>query len=588
MASSYPAVGPQSGFSIPIFEGPGSWPYDIPGVSYDRMGSIRTLPAEYSLVRDVRDAVQAIDPSLTVEVHSAGQPSSGPNRTGSHRHDVGASGEAPAFDFSVKNTATGEEVSPTSPTGQAIAKSLGAHGMESLGHYGWGWHADRAPQPNTLWGPTKGAGSLNQGVSRSFQAGQQMTPQQVATQYTAPRIDALMGDLSMLGVPGMEDPLATGQLGSRQLGDIALNADAMLSAPTQVASAPVPTPRPSLSAPTAPSPDAAFAIAPDQAPTAAEMAADIMATPGAGSPPSIPALDMGSAPIPEAKPAPPSVPVPDAKPAPMTVTQQDVLDAYSRSLGGTPAPGTPVPTSKPVSSAPVPAAKPASTAPMPAPNPMAMVDRAPPIPTANPLAQAQQPQMAFAGNNGPALPTAAPPGGITNEPGFIQGLAPSLVDRAKELGLEAPDGKVIGYSPLAPNGLAAVNADAGPGATGPGLFGFADRDFGIGGDGAKSLASYAGGMPGRIGGSLLGGAAGTALGGPVGGLLGAMLGGYAGGQLTSGLMSQNAAMSLGQQPQHTGLWGTLSDWFSGGESSSDGISQESRDAIANSTSGGLW
>ena len=336
--------------------------------------------------------------------------------------------------------------------------------------------------------------------------------------------------------------------------------------------APVPTPRPALPSPTPPTMESAFALAPEQAPTGAAMAADLMAAPET---PSIPVMEA------------PTAPVPTAKPEPMTVTQQDVLDAFNRQ-NGTPMPGAPVPMSKPSTGAPMPTPNPMAladrTPPTPSPNPMAMADRTPPIPTANPLGQAPQTQMAFAGNNSPSVPTAAPPGGITNEPGFIQGLAPSLVERAKELGLEAPEGQVIGYSPVAPNGLTSVNANAGPSATGPGLFGFSERDFGIGGGGAQGLASYATGMPGRIGGSVLGGAAGTAVGGPIGGILGAMLGGYAGGKITSGLAAQNAASALGQAPVNTGGW--LGGLFGGDPSSSSEISQESRDAV--SGIGGLW
>lgn len=313
-------------------------------------------------------------------------------------------------------------------------------------------------------------------------------------------------------------------------------------------------------------------------------------------PPQTPALQAAEQMASPSIPLMDNVPVPGAKPEPMTVTPNDVLASYARQNPsvGTPMPDAPIPTAKPPSGAPVPTPNPmdmmARTGPTPTPNPMAMADRAPPVPTANPLALADPlitvemgsktaPGMATAmpglpqnefdarwsAANSSSTPTAAPPAsrqtGLTNEPGFVQGLAPSLVERAKEMGLKAPEGQVIGYSPLAPNELTAVNPNAGPAATGPGIFGFMERDFGFGGGIPQAMGSYAAGTPGRIGGGILGGVAGTALGGPVGGLLGTMAGGYLGGRMASSMASNNAASALGQAP--TAPQGFLGGLFGG-------------------------
>ena len=242
------------------------------------------------------------------------------------------------------------------------------------------------------------------------------------------------------------------------------------------------------------------------------------------------------------------------------------------------------------SAAPVPMARPSPPpAPVPTPRPSA------PIPTPNPL-NVQNPVTSVVMGSAPptvAVPgaqqaVAAPPTGSTptvsgpspglphtNEPGFVQGLAPSLVERAKAMGIEAPEGQVIGYSPL--GGFVGVNPDAGPAATGPGIFGFMERDFGFGGSGDRMLANAAARTPGRVGGAMLGGAFGTAVGGPIGGLLGGLFGGWAGGRAT-----QYGANALANQYS----LGPIEPSDSG-----SGLSEASRNEVSGYESqglGGLW
>lgn len=134
----------------------------------------------------------------------------------------------------------------------------------------------------------------------------------------------------------------------------------------------------------------------------------------------------------------------------------------------------------------------------------------------------------------------------------------------------------MGYSPM--GGSAAVYGNAPEAvqvaATGPGLFGALDRDFGhnIGTGIESNMTGRAGGFMGRVGGMAAGSMAGGLIGGPPGAALGGLLGGFIGSRGVNSLMDQQARSFANAQ-------------------ASEGLSQESRDIIGGldpAEYGGLW
>lgn len=176
---------------------------------------------------------------------------------------------------------------------------------------------------------------------------------------------------------------------------------------------------------------------------------------------------------------------------------------------------------------------------VPGPVTAAPVTPAPPAPTVHQTAPAVQPAAPAPTSyaSSPSTSRSMPRGHVahTAEPGFIQGLAPSLIAEARERNMApAPPGQVIGYTA---GGLGYVNPNAGAAATGPGLFGMMDAEFGVGRGVERSLQTTAAAAPGRIAGMVTGGALGTALGGPVGGAVGSLAGGLLGGRATRSVLN---------------------------------------------------
>lgn len=254
------------------------------------------------------------------------------------------------------------------------------------------------------------------------------------------------------------------------------------------------------------------------------------------------------------------------------------------------APSAPVQMAQPAPAAPV--AQPSAPAPLaqtaPPPAPAAVAAR--PTPTV----MAPQ-QMAAPPAQRSATPTVAAPsmGGMfdttpnergeltpTMQPGYAQGLAPSVRQQADAMALgPAPEGMKIGYSALQ-GGPAYVPDSAGPEATGSGLFGFLGRDFGFGGSGDQAIASRMAATPGRIGGGFVGGALGGMVGGPIGGLVGSLGGSWLGGRY-----AERGMKSLGAPGNSTDIFG--------GNTSSDGngMSDATRSDVESAISagrGGLW
>lgn len=67
--------------------------YNPPWLTYDNQGATRSMPLSTKLVSTLDKVVPQLGDGVKVRVFSGGQPSEGPNRTGSHRHDHGGAGD---------------------------------------------------------------------------------------------------------------------------------------------------------------------------------------------------------------------------------------------------------------------------------------------------------------------------------------------------------------------------------------------------------------------------------------------------------------------------------------------------------------
>ncbi|MEO1102355.1 MAG: hypothetical protein AAFW98_01270 [Pseudomonadota bacterium] len=281
-------------------------------------------------------------------------------------------------------------------------------------------------------------------------------------------------------------------------------------------------------------------------------------------------------------PVPAVMDLPTVTPAPTTpvATPEPIAPAVTA-----PSPVTPAPVSVPTAPVMPEAPQPTTMTPTPAvmappqpqpttvPSPPTTPPAAPPVPTvAGPVAA---PNVGSSGISTFSQQTQAIP--HTNEPGFVQGLAPSLIEEAKARGVTAPDGMLIGYSPI--GGFAAVHPSAvTPAATGSGIFGMLGMND-------AAFAQQASKVPGRVIGGALGGTAGTMVGGPIGGLFGSMLGGMLGGHTSQGLINQQAVNAGYATPVTTGgsgLGGLFGGLFGGSGTASDPTSGTSP-----STGGGI-
>lgn len=134
-------------------------PY-VPGldnVNYGAIG-IRNKPLSDQYRANLSDVVSQMGPEYGVRVNSAGQPSSGPGRTGGHRHDVDGTGRGNTSDFAL--TKNGQVITPTSsPEDYERLMTLGAGVFPGIGHYDNFVHMGGGTE--AAWGPDKTSGSLD-------------------------------------------------------------------------------------------------------------------------------------------------------------------------------------------------------------------------------------------------------------------------------------------------------------------------------------------------------------------------------------------------------------------------------------------
>lgn len=241
--------------------------------------------------------------------------------------------------------------------------------------------------------------------------------------------------------------------------------------------------------------------------------------------------------------APPPAPPPQAAPAPVQASPPPQQSA--------PPPSAPPP------SAPPPSAPPASTG--PAVSGQGIASSIGPVDIA-----AQNASMSS-------------PGTYEAPEGFVAGLPESYVNSAREMGITAPPGFDIGYSPYG-TGFANVHQNAPEhvktAATGPGVLGMSEIGRSIERGLADKASKAAGQMAGRIGGAALGGL----VGGPVGALGGGLVGGMIGGRLQGALVNNQARALGGMTSGFGGGLGSMGGGIAGG------IDMNSRDAFGGDAS----
>jgi len=132
----------------------GAGHYQAPNINYGFSGrTVRSQPVDPALMRDVSDMAASLGPDVGILVTSGGQSSSGPNRTGSTRHDDGN-----AVDFSM--TRNGRVVTPEQDPVLYAQMIEGLSGeYQGIGHYEWGLHVGGGTA--AFWGPDKTAESAD-------------------------------------------------------------------------------------------------------------------------------------------------------------------------------------------------------------------------------------------------------------------------------------------------------------------------------------------------------------------------------------------------------------------------------------------
>lgn len=175
--------------------------WQAPGLEYDLAGKVRAEPVSKEYVEKVMPVLAAL--GLGAKITSAGQqPGQG---TGSHRHDVDASGHAQTADLVL--TKNGKPVTPAeAPELYAKAvEELAAQGFTGIGHYSWGIHVGGGKR--AVWGPDKSGASVDPRFAAAVNRGW--------ARAGDTKRDALDTDLSYAAIP-YEDRVALRADGQRE------------------------------------------------------------------------------------------------------------------------------------------------------------------------------------------------------------------------------------------------------------------------------------------------------------------------------------------------------------------------------------
>lgn len=142
----------------------------FPGVNY-RLGPTRQLPLSGEYVTQLMDAVKRTDPSLTIDITSAGQvPKGTPGpRTDSERHDVDHTGHGHTSDLVLVRNGKAIRPGDDQELYARFFQNAAAAGFTGLGHYDWGVHVGGGDK--AMWGPTTGGNSINPVFARAIESG---------------------------------------------------------------------------------------------------------------------------------------------------------------------------------------------------------------------------------------------------------------------------------------------------------------------------------------------------------------------------------------------------------------------------------
>ena len=131
-------------------------------------GKIRNLPVSEDYIRNLVGVLHVTDPLLGAVLTSGGQDKSGPNRTGSTRHNVDHTGAANTADLLL--TLCDVEILPgNNPDLYASFLRNAASVFPGIGHYEWGVHVGGGS--TAAWGPTGKATSLDPVFGRAIKQG---------------------------------------------------------------------------------------------------------------------------------------------------------------------------------------------------------------------------------------------------------------------------------------------------------------------------------------------------------------------------------------------------------------------------------
>jgi len=138
--------------------------YQATNISYAfDSDTVRDQPVRPETMARLSSIVGHLGPDYGMVVTSGGQPASGPDRTGSHRHDHGE-----AVDFYL--TRGTERINPADdPQLYADLIARSAQHFDGIGHYSWGVHVGGGAPG--FWGPDRTAGSADPYFREAYDRG---------------------------------------------------------------------------------------------------------------------------------------------------------------------------------------------------------------------------------------------------------------------------------------------------------------------------------------------------------------------------------------------------------------------------------
>jgi hypothetical protein len=135
--------------------------YQAPNITYAiGEGTIRDEPVKAQIMSNLSNVVSSLGDEYGLVVVSGGQPATGSDRTGSHRHDHGN-----AVDFYL--TRDGARVNPgdDKPLYEELI-SRSAPYFSGIGHYSWGIHVGGGTE--AFWGPDTTSATADPDFKQAF------------------------------------------------------------------------------------------------------------------------------------------------------------------------------------------------------------------------------------------------------------------------------------------------------------------------------------------------------------------------------------------------------------------------------------